>query len=75
MPTIVDELTETNGRSLLKTETVIEAVDVRLALVTYTVTTDVVPTVSEDAATMTRLCPLLPEGRVKLHDVEMTGSD
>ena len=60
---------------MLKTETVIEAVDVRPALVTYTVTTDVVPTAKEDAATMTRLCALLPEGRVKLHEVEMTGSD
>ena len=32
--TIVDEFTDTNGRSLFKTETVIEVVDVRPALVT-----------------------------------------
>jgi hypothetical protein len=72
LPTIVDELTDTNGRSLLKTETVIEVVDVRPALVTYTVTTDVV---NEDAATMTRVGAVFPEGRLKPHEVEMTGSD
>ena len=60
---------------MLKTETVIEVVDVRPALVTNTVTTDVVPTVNEDAAAMIRFCALLPEGREKLHEVEMTGSD
>ena len=74
LPTIVDEFTDTNGRSLLTTETVMDVVDVRPALVTYTVSTDVVPTANEDAATMTRLCAVLPEGRVKLHAVEMTGS-
>ena len=63
MPTIVDEFTVTNGRSLLKTETVMEVVDVRPALVTYTVNTDVVPTTKEDDATMTKFCERLPEGR------------
>ena len=51
-----------------------EVVDVRPALVTETVTTDVVPTANEDAAAMTRFCAVLPKGRVKLHTVEITGS-
>ena len=59
---------------MLTTETVMDVVDERPALVTYTVSTDVVPTANVDAATMTRLCALLPEGRVKPHAVEMTGS-
>ena len=75
MPTIVDELTDTNGRSLLTTETVIEVVEVRPALVTVTVTKDVVPTVNEEEANRMRLSAVIPEKRVKLHVVEMTGSD
>ena len=51
-----------------------DVVDVRPALVTYTVSTDVVPTVKDDAATIIRLCAVLPKGRVKLHAVEITGS-
>ena len=75
LPTIVDELTDTNGRSLLTTATVIEVVDVRPALVTVTVTKDVVPTVNEEEANRMRLSAAIPEKRVKLHVVEMTGSD
>ena len=74
LPTMSNAVTPTNGRSLLMTATVMDAVEVRPALVTTTVNTDVVPTANEDAARMTKFCALLPEGRLKLHVVAMTGN-